>query len=395
MAVSEKMKLFAAKSSWIRKMFEEGARMKAAHGAKNVCDFSLGNPDAPPPAQYNEVIQEIIKDTSPGVHSYMPNGGYPWVREAIAGRMSAEQQIAISNGDMLMTCGAAGGLNIVLKAILNPGDEVIILAPYFVEYGFYIDNHGGVAKVVNTDEEFNLDLEAIEAAISEKTKAIIINSPNNPCGQVYSAEALWALGELLTLANDRLDNTIYLIADEPYRKIIYDGHEVPSIFTAYRNSIVVSSYSKDLSLPGERIGYLAVHPEIDEKASLLDALTLANRILGFVNAPALMQRVVAELQDASVDISLYAKRKELICTILSDAGYDFTPPKGAFYVFPKTPLADDVRFVALLLEEKILTVPGIGFGSPGHMRIAFCVPDEVIARSAEGFKRAIVKARTL
>lgn len=395
MAVSEKMKLFAAKSSWIRKMFEEGARMKAAHGATNVCDFSLGNPDAPPPAQYNEVIQEIIKDTSPGVHSYMPNGGYPWVREAIAGRMSAEQQIAISNGDMLMTCGAAGGLNIVLKAILNPGDEVIILAPYFVEYGFYIDNHGGVAKVVNTDEEFNLDLEAIEAAISEKTKAIIINSPNNPCGQVYSAEALWALGELLTLANDRLDSTIYLIADEPYRKIIYDGHEVPSIFTAYRNSIVVSSYSKDLSLPGERIGYLAVHPEIDEKASLLDALTLANRILGFVNAPALMQRVVAELQDASVDISLYAKRKELICTILSDAGYDFTPPKGAFYVFPKTPLADDVRFVALLLEEKILTVPGIGFGSPGHMRIAFCVPDEVIARSAEGFKRAIVKARTL
>ncbi|MDK9709161.1 MAG: pyridoxal phosphate-dependent aminotransferase [Desulforhopalus sp.] len=395
MAVSEKMKLFAAKSSWIRKMFEEGARMKADHGAANVCDFSLGNPDAPPPPQYNEVIQEIIKDTSPGVHSYMPNGGYPWVREAIAGRMSAEQQIAISNGDMLMTCGAAGGLNIVLKAILNPGDEVIILAPYFVEYGFYIDNHGGVAKIVKTDEEFNLDLEAIEAAISEKTKAIIINSPNNPCGQIYSAEALWALGELLTLAGDRLDSTIYLIADEPYRKIIFDGHEVPSIFTAYRNSIVVSSYSKDLSLPGERIGYLAVHPEIDEKASLLDALTLANRILGFVNAPALMQRVVAELQDASVDISLYARRKEMICAILSDAGYDFTPPKGAFYVFPKTPLADDVRFVSLLLEEKILTVPGIGFGSPGHMRIAFCVPGEVIARSAEGFKRALAKAKSL
>lgn len=395
MAVSEKMKLFATKSSWIRKMFEEGARMKATHGAGNVCDFSLGNPDAPPPPQYNEVIQEIVRDTSPGVHAYMPNGGYPWVREAIAGRMSAEQHTAIGHGDMLMTCGAAGGLNIVMKAILNPGDEVIILAPYFVEYGFYIDNHGGVSKVVATDDEFNLDMVAIEAAISEKTKAIIINSPNNPCGQIYAADALWALGELLTVASDRFDTTIYLIADEPYRKIVFDGHEVPSIFTVYKNSIVVSSYSKDLSLPGERIGYLAVHPNIEEKAGLLDALTLANRILGFVNAPALMQRVVAELQDVSIDVSIYARRKDLICAILSDAGFTFTPPKGAFYVFPRTPLVDDVKFVALLLEEKILTVPGLGFGSPGHMRIAFCVPEEVIARSAEGFKRAFSRACAL
>ena len=395
MAVSEKMRHFATKSSWIRKMFEEGAKMKATYGAANVCDFSLGNPDAPPPPQYNEVIREIVKDTSPGVHAYMPNGGYPWVREAIAGRMSAEQEMTVGHGDMVMTCGAAGGLNITLKAILNPGDEVIILAPYFVEYGFYIDNHGGVSKVVNTDEEFNLDLQAIEAAISEKTKAIIINSPNNPCGQIYSADALWALGELLTLAGDRFDSTIYLIADEPYRKIVFDGCQVPSIFLAYKNSIVVSSYSKDLSLPGERIGYLAVHPNIEEKTSLLDALTLANRILGFVNAPALMQRVVAELQDASVDTTIYARRKELICTILSEAGFTFTPPKGAFYVFPKTPLTDDVKFVSLLAEEKILTVPGVGFGSPGHMRIAFCVPDEVIARSAEGFKRAVAKAKTL
>lgn len=395
MAVSEKMKLFATKSSWIRKMFEEGARMKAAHGAENVFDFSLGNPDAPPPAQYNEVIREIIRDTSPGVHAYMPNGGYPWVREAIAARMSAEQKMTIGHGDMLMTCGAAGGLNIVMKALLNPGDEVIILAPYFVEYGFYIDNHGGLSKVVATDGQFNLDIKAIEAAISEKTKAIIINSPNNPCGQIYSEDSLWALGELLTEASDRLDSAIYLISDEPYRKIVFDNHEVPSIFAAYSNSIVVSSYSKDLSLPGERIGYLAVHPGIDDKANLLDALTLANRILGFVNAPALMQRVVAELQDASVDTSIYARRKDLICNILGDAGFTFTPPKGAFYVFPQTPIADDVRFVSLLLEEKILAVPGLGFGSPGHIRIAFCIPDDVIARSADGFKRAVAKARSL
>jgi aspartate aminotransferase len=395
MAVSDKMRLFAEKSSWIRKMFEEGARMKAAHGAENVFDFSLGNPDAPPPPQFNQVILDIAGDTSPGVHAYMPNGGYPWVREAIAARMSSEQKTEVSHGDMLMTCGAAGGLNIVMKAILNPGDEVIILAPYFVEYGFYIDNHGGVSKTVATDKEFNLDLQAIETAISEKTKAIIINSPNNPCGQIYSEEALKALGELLERASTKFSSTIYMISDEPYRKIVFDGHEVPSIFTAYANSVVVSSYSKDLSLPGERIGYLAVHPEMEDKANLLDALTLANRILGFVNAPALMQRVVAELQDVSVDTSIYARRKELICSVLKDAGFTFTEPKGAFYVFPQTPISDDVKFVALLQEEKILAVPGTGFGSPGHMRIAFCIPGDVITRSAESFKRAVDKARSL
>lgn len=395
MAISDKMRMFAEKSSWIRKMFEEGAKMKAVHGAENVFDFSLGNPDAPPPPEFNQVIQEAVQNTRPGVHSYMPNGGYPWVREAIAARMSLEQKITISQGDMLMTCGAAGGLNIVMKTLLNPGDEVIILAPYFVEYGFYIDNHGGVSKIVATDEEFNLDLAAIEAAISDKTKAIIINSPNNPCGQIYSEESLAALGKILNDVSAKLRTTIYMISDEPYRKIVFDGYEVPSIFTAYSNSIVLSSYSKDLSLPGERIGYLAVHPEIEDKHNLLDGLTLANRILGFVNAPALMQRVVAELQNVSVDISIYARRKELICTILRDAGFTFTEPKGAFYVFPKTPLADDVKFVALLQQEKILTVPGVGFGSPGQMRIAFCIPDDVISRSADGFKRAVDKAHSL
>ncbi len=393
MPVSDKMRLYAKKSSWIRKMFEEGARMKAEHGAENVYDLSLGNPDAPPPAEYNQVIQEIVKDTSPGVHSYMPNGGYPWVREALSARMSAEQEMSISHGDMLMTCGAAGGLNVVMKAILNPGDEVIILAPYFVEYVFYIDNHGGVAKIVPTDDQFNLDLAAIEAAISDKTRAIIINSPNNPSGQVYSEEALAELGNLLKKMSTSLGTTIFMLSDEPYRKIIFDDNTVPSIFKAYTNSIVLSSYSKDLSLPGERIGYLAVHPEIKEKAQLLDALTLANRILGFVNAPALMQRVVAELQDVSVDITHYANRKEIICKILKETGFEFTEPKGAFYVFPKTPIADDVKFVSILQEERILAVPGTGFGSPGYIRLAFCVPDEVIENSADSFKRAFARAK--
>ncbi|MFT5728412.1 MAG: aspartate aminotransferase [Desulforhopalus sp.] len=395
MPVSDKMRMYAEKSSWIRLMFEEGARMKAEHGAENVYDFSLGNPDAPPPKAYNTVIKEIIEDTSPGVHSYMPNGGYPWVRDAIALRMSQEQEMTVTQGDMLMTCGAAGGLNIVMKSILNPGDEVIILAPYFVEYGFYIDNHGGVAKVVTTDSEFNLDLSAIEGAITEKTRAILINSPNNPCGQIYTEEILEKLGGLLKRSEAKFGSIIFMLSDEPYRKIVYDNHQVPSIFKAYTNSIVVSSYSKDLSLPGERIGYLAVHPEIKDKTQLLDALTLANRILGFVNAPALMQRVVAELQNESVDISLYARRKELMCKVLTDAGIEFNEPKGAFYVFPKSPIADDVKFVAMLQEEKILAVPGVGFGSPGYIRIAFCVPDEVIINSAESFKRVMAKVAAL
>jgi aspartate aminotransferase len=276
-----------------------------------------------------------------------------------------------------------------LKALLDPGDEVIILAPFFVEYKFYIDNHGGVSKVVPTDDSFDLDPGAIEAAVNEKTKAIIINSPNNPTGQIYSQESLAELGKVLATASQRYSSTIFLIADEPYRKIVFDNNEVPSIMQAYPNSVVVSSYSKDLSLPGERIGYIALHPEIDEKLPLVGALTLANRILGFVNAPALMQRVVAELQGASVDNSIYTRRREVFCKILANIGYEFMPPKGAFYVFPKSPIADDAEFVSKLQDQKILAVPGRGFGAPGYFRLAFCVDDAVIERSAEGFRKAM------
>jgi aspartate aminotransferase len=294
-----------------------------------------------------------------------------------------------------MTCGAAGGLNVVLKALLDPGDEVVILAPYFVEYNFYIDNHGGVAKIVNTAEDFSLDLAAIAAALTARTKAIIINSPNNPTGQVYAAGELAGLASILAAAGERFATTIYTIADEPYRKIIYDGLEVPSVLQANRNTILVSSYSKDLSLPGERIGYIAVHPEITDKAPLLGSMALANRILGFVNAPALMQRVVAKLQGVTVDNSIYARRRDLFCRILREAGYEFVPPKGAFYLFPKSPLADDVRFVALLQEQKILAVPGQGFGMPGYFRLAFCIDDAVIAGSRPGFQAALAAARAL
>jgi len=367
--------------------------MKAQYGAENVFDFSLGNPDVPPPPEFTTIIKEIAADESPGVHAYMPNGGYPWVREILAARISAEQGVAVAAGDMLMTCGAAGAINIVLKSLLNPGDEVILLAPYFVEYNFYVDNHGGASKVVATDQEFNIDLAAIKAVITAKTKAILINSPNNPTGQIYPQESLNALGKLLDAAGNRLGTTIYLIADEPYRKIVFDNHEVGSTFLATRNSIVLSSYSKELSLPGERIGYLAVHPEIEYKAALLGALTLANRILGFVNAPALMQRTVARLQDVSIDNSIYARRRELFCRILTEAGYEFMPPKGAFYIFPKSPIADDVAFCAILQEHKILAVPGCGFGAPGYFRLAFCISDDVIKRSAEPFQKAMAQAR--
>jgi len=394
MAISAKMKSFAEKSSWIRKMFEEGAKMKAAYGAENVFDFSIGNPDVAPPEAFQLALQRIVADTSPGIHGYMPNAGYTTTRQAIADRMTAEQEVKIEATDTIMTCGAAGGLNIILKAILNPGEEVIMLAPYFVDYRFYIDNHGGVPVVVETDAESNLDLTALEKALTDKTKAIIINSPNNPSGQIYSAEALAALGDLLSSAGKKFGTTIFLLADEPYRKIVFDGHTVPSIFKACKNSIVATSFSKDLSLPGERIGYLAVHPEITEKAALLGALTMANRILGFINAPALMQRAIAELQfDTIADVSIYARRKELLCNILADAGYQFARPKGSLYVFPKTPIADDVKFVAMLQQEKVLAVPGVGFGRPGYMRLAFCVPDEVIVKSAAGFKRAMELAK--
>ena len=389
MAVSKKMNTFAQSSSWIRKMFEGGARLKAEFGAENVFDFSLGNPDLPPPPQFQKTLANLAANEAPGVHSYMPNGGYPFVRDAVAAQLSIEQGITLSRDEMLMTCGAAGGLNVVLKALLDPEDEVIILAPFFVEYKFYVDNHGGVSKVVPTDSEFNPDLDAIASAISEKTKAILINSPNNPTGQIYSKESLAELSNVLSAASEKYNSTIYLIADEPYRKIVFDDHEVPSILLAYQNSMVVSSYSKDLSLPGERIGYIAVHPEIADKNALLEALTLGNRILGFVNAPALMQRVVAELQGATVDNSIYTRRRETFCRILSDAGYQFMPPKGAFYVFPKSPLDDDVEFVRILQEQKILAVPGKGFGAPGYFRLAFCVEDAVIERSAEPFRKAM------
>jgi len=294
-----------------------------------------------------------------------------------------------------MTCGAAGALNVIFKAILDPGDEVITPCPYFVEYGSYVDNHGGVLKTVPTKADFSLDPAAIASAITAKTKAVLINSPNNPTGQVYSEASLRTLAQALESAGKRLNRTIYLVADEPYRKIVYDGVRVPGLFCLYRECLVASSYSKDISIPGERLGFLAVHPQASFHDDLMAAVTMTNRILGFVNAPALMQRVVAEVQGASVDVAAYARKRDLLCKGLAEAGYQFNKPAGAFYLFPKSPDPDDVQFVRALQEERILVVPGRGFGAPGYFRIAYCVSDETIVNALPGFKRVVEKASAI
>ena len=385
MAIAKRIQEAIQASSWIRKMFEEGARLKALHGADNVFDFSLGNPDLEPPDGFRRALREVVNADMTGAHAYMPNAGLKGTREAVAAYVSREQGGKLAADHILMTCGAAGALNCTFKALLNPGDEVVVPAPYFVEYGFYAENHGGRIRAVPTRPDFTLDLEAIAAAINPRTTVVLINSPNNPTGQVYDGSSLRALGELLTDQSRRLGKTLYLVSDEPYRKIVYDGFAVPSIFAAYRNSIVVTSYSKDLSLPGERLGYAAVHPEAEQADALMGAMVLANRILGFVNAPALMQRVVQHLQGACVEVRMYQVRRDLFCRGLAEAGYDVVRPRGAFYLFPRCPIADDVAFARLLQQKNVLVVPGSGFGAPGYFRIAYCVPESTINGSLHGF----------
>jgi len=384
--ISTQIQQVLKEASWIRKMFEEGAMLKAEHGAENVFDFSLGNPNVPPPESFGESLVHLAKNQKPGDHAYMPNTGYPSTRDAVARFVSGEQGVSLSAEEIIMTCGAAGALNVILKALLNPRDEVVVPAPYFVEYGFYAANHGGVLVTVPTKEDFSLDIDAISEAINLKTKVVLINSPNNPSGQVYSQESLNRLGELLREKSEALGQIIYLVSDEPYRKIAFDGLAVPSIFSVYPESIVATSYSKDLSIPGERIGFLAVNPEATYKKDLLAGMALTNRTLGYVNAPAFMQRVVESLQGACVDTRIYEAKRDLLCDGLAACGYEFVRPKGTFYLFPKSPIANDVAFVKALQEALILTVPGRGFGSPGFFRIAFCVDDQTIEKAMPGFE---------
>jgi aspartate aminotransferase len=299
--------------------------------------------------------------------------------------------MTLTENEIIMTCGAAGALNVVFKTIIDPGDEILTPAPYFVEYNFYAGNHNGVLKTVTTQADFTLDLDAMEKAITPKTKAVLINSPNNPTGQIYSEQSLHELGKLLTKKSSEFNKTIYLVSDEPYRKIVYDGAVVPSIFLAYKESIVVTSYSKDISIPGERIGYLAVNPGATFLAELMGGFALSNRILGYVNAPALMQRVIARVQGKTVDMTHYTNNRKLLCDGLKEAGYNFVSPPGTFYLFPQSPIADDIAFVNELQKELILVVPGSGFGGPGHFRISFCVEEKTIAGAIPGFKKVMEK----
>ncbi|MFO7986027.1 MAG: pyridoxal phosphate-dependent aminotransferase [Desulfatiglandaceae bacterium] len=391
MAVSHKIRSSIEKSSWIRKMFEEGARRKAEYGSENVFDFSLGNPNLEPPEIVNDVLERLVKDRTPGQHAYMSNAGFVETREAVADYLNSVHPVHSTADDIVMTVGAGGGLNVVLKTILNPGEEVLIPKPYFVEYNFYLDNHQAVPNLVNTRSDFSLDFAAMEKAITRKTRAVLINSPNNPTGKVYAADELEKLGRLLSRYSEKFGDTIYLISDEPYRKIVYDGITVPGIFGVYKESFVVTSFSKDLSLPGERIGYAAAHPDISDKDMVLAGMVLCNRILGYVNAPALMQRAITPLLNESVDISTYQQKRDRLCEGLDALGYEVNKPQGAFYLFPRTPMEDDIAFVNLLQNENILTVPGTGFGGPGHFRIAYCVSDRVIEKSFPGFERVMKK----
>jgi len=373
-------------ASWIRRMFEEGAALKKQYGEKNVFDFSLGNPNLEPPDKFFDVFTSLAGTRFPGKHGYMSNAGYAETREAIAEYLSEEHGKEIFGQHIIMTCGAGGGLNVVLKTLLDPGDEVIIPTPYFVEYNFYVDNYQGVTRLVKTNDDFSLDLQAIESALSSKTKAVLINSPNNPTGKVYDTDTIAGLATLLDRKANELGREIYLVSDEPYSKIVYDGVTVPSILAAYKNSIVVTSYSKDLSIPGERLGFIAVNPDATPLDHLVNGMIFCNRTLGFVNAPAFIQRVVQRLQGTTVDVAIYQRKRDLLCRALKQMGYSFTMPEGAFYLFPKAPI-NDIEFVRELQKERILTVPGSGFGGSGFFRIAYCVEDWVIEGALPGFKR--------
>ena len=391
MAITQKIRDFMEKGSFIRKMFEEGDILKAKHGKENVFDFSLGNPNLDPPEEVHRRLIQILSEPVPALHGYMSNAGYLETRRAVADFLSGEHGLSFTEQEVIMTCGAAGALNAVLKALMEPGEELIVLAPYFVEYLFYVDNAQGVPRVVPTGPNFSLDVKAIEQALTPRTKAVLINSPNNPTGKVYDETSIRQLGDLLHRYEREQGRVIYLISDEPYRKIVYDQIQVPSIFQACRQSISVTSYSKDLSLPGERIGYLAIHPQIPDKEELLAACTFTNRILGFVNAPALMQRLLPAVQGLTVDIGLYQKKRDIFYKGLTQIGYQLTKPEGAFYLFPQSPIPDDVAFIQALQEELILAVPGMGFGAPGYFRIAYCAPDATIEKSLPGFERAFKK----
>jgi aspartate aminotransferase len=389
--VTEEIERFLSGGAWIRKIFEQGLELKKNFGEDAVCDFSLGNPDLPPPAVVGECLAELAAQADkPFAFGYMPNPGYPEVRSALAEQLTMEQGTTVSAGDLLLTCGAAGGINVFFRAVLSPGDELLCPTPYFVDYGFYAGNYGGkLVPVPTKPDTFELDIAAMEAAITPRTRVVMINSPNNPTGQIYGEETLRELAAMLTRKSQGREKPIYLLADEPYRFLTYDGAVVPPVLPLYPYSLIIGSFSKNLSLPGERIGYVVVSPLMPGRERLVAGMVFANRILGFVNAPAVGQALLLRSLGHEVDRTVYERRRAAMAGVLSRAGYEFFMPRGAFYFFPKSPDPDEVAFTERLAAERVLAVPGRGFGMPGYFRLAFCVDEAVINRSEAGFAKVM------
>lgn len=386
--IARQMQELVKNSSAIRAMFEEGRRMAEEVGEENVCDFSLGNPNLPAPDCIREAILRTARTVPEGIlHGYMPNAGFPQVRDRVAASLNRRFGTSLEGKNILMTVGAAGGLNVILKTLLDPGDEVLVFAPFFGEYRSYVANHGGVLKVVPPGEEGGrLNLEGAKALLSAKTKALILNNPNNPTGVVYTEDQIRALSDLLGQAQKTFGKSIYLISDEPYRDLVYDGREVPFLTKYYRNTVVGTSFSKSLSLPGERIGYLVLPDQMDDADQIIQAAAVANRVLGFVNAPSLMQLVVADCLDAQVDVGFYDRNRKALCEGLDACGFSYVKPEGAFYLWLRSPVADEQAFVAEAKKRYLLLVPGSSFAGPGYVRIAYCVSPDTIRRSLPAFR---------
>ena len=376
-------------ASWIRRMFEEGIRLKRERGADAVFDFSLGNPDVEPPPAVLDALRRVVDGNRAGSHSYMPNPGYAEVREAVASKLQRETGLGFTGEDVFMTVGSAGACNVILKSILDPGDEVIVLVPYFAEYQFYIANHGGRMVPVETDASFLPDVERIAAAITPRTRAILLNTPNNPTGRVYPEGVLRDLQTML----ERTGQPITVISDEPYKSYVYDGGRQPEVASLIANTAICNSWSKSLGLAGERIGYLALSPRLEDRVNLRRACGFSNRILGFINAPAIWQRVMLESMDETIDPAIYEQRRNILCDALEAIGYEVRRPEGSFFVFLKTPIADDVAFTKRLAEEGVLAVPGTGFGRSGYIRLSLTIPLEKIEGSMDGFGRAFAASR--
>ena len=387
--ISENMKDLVKNSSVIRAMFEDGKKLEAIHGVGNVFDFSIGNPYVEPPKEVKDAIIEILSEENQNlVHGYMNNAGYEDVRKAIADYTNKEKGTNLSEDNIIMTCGAAGGLNIIFRSLLNPGDEVLTFSPYFGEYNNYVANYNGKLVEVKCDyDTFQPDLKLFEESINEKTKVVIVNTPNNPTGAIYSHETLSKMAEILYKKQEEFNKSIYLVSDEPYRELVYDDVEIPYLLNYYKNSFIGYSYSKSLSLPGERIGYITINGEMDGFEEISVALSVANRILGFVNAPSLFQRVIGRTLGAKVDVSLYKENRDVLYNHLISLGFECVKPEGAFYLFPKALIEDDVKFCNAAKKYNLIIVPGSSFGAPGYFRIAYCVSKEIVNKSLQAFTK--------